>query len=127
MRNLQDMMVQMKKMQEELQQKMDTIRVEASAGGGVVTVQMNGNKKLLSIRIDPEAVKDGDVEMLQGSGPGRGQRRIAQGGRFAEGDAGRARRRAEDPRPVLSALLGQCDRGFGVLHAGIRQTDGSAY
>ena len=65
MRNLQEMMSQMKKVQEELQQKMDTIRVEASAGGGVVTVQMSGNKKLLSIRIDPEAVKDGDVEMLQ--------------------------------------------------------------
>ena len=65
MRNLQEMMSQMKKMQEEVQQKMDTIRVEASAGGGVVTVQMSGNKKLLSIRIDPEAVKDGDVEMLQ--------------------------------------------------------------
>jgi DNA-binding YbaB/EbfC family protein len=59
------MMSQMKKMQEEMQQKMDSIRVEASAGGGVVTVQMNGNKKLLSVRIDPQAVKDGDVEMLQ--------------------------------------------------------------
>ena len=65
MRNLQEMMSQMKKVQEELQQKMDTLRVEASAGGGVVTVQMNGNKKVLSIRIDPQAVKDGDVEMLQ--------------------------------------------------------------
>ena len=65
MRNLQEMMSQMKKVQEELQQKMDTLHVEASAGGGVVTVQMNGNKKLLSIRIDPQAVKDGDVEMLQ--------------------------------------------------------------
>ena len=65
MRNLQEMMSQMKKVQEELQQKMDTLRVEASAGGGVVTVQMNGNKKLLSVRIDPQAVKDGDVEMLQ--------------------------------------------------------------
>jgi DNA-binding YbaB/EbfC family protein len=65
MRNLQEMMSQMKKMQEEMQQKMDSIRVEASAGGGVVTVQMNGNKKLLSVRIDPQAVKDGDVEMLQ--------------------------------------------------------------
>ena len=65
MRNLQEMMSQMKKVQEELQQKMDTLRVEASAGGGVVTVQMNGNKKLLSVHIDPQAVKDGDVEMLQ--------------------------------------------------------------
>jgi len=64
-RNLQQMMSQMKKMQEELQQQMESLRVEASAGGGMVTVAMNGNKKLLSVRIEPEALKDGDVEMLQ--------------------------------------------------------------
>jgi DNA-binding YbaB/EbfC family protein len=65
MRNLQQMMGQMQKMQQELQQRLETVRVEASAGGGMVTVQMNGNKKLLSIRIDPAAVKESDVEMLQ--------------------------------------------------------------
>ena len=65
MRNLQDMMAQMKKMQEQLQQRMDTLRVEASSGGGMVTVQMNGNKKVLNVKIDPQALKDGDVEMLQ--------------------------------------------------------------
>ena len=65
MRNLQQMMGQMKKMQEELQQRMEAVRVEASAGGGMVTVQMNGNKKLLSVRVDPAAVKESDVEMLQ--------------------------------------------------------------
>ena len=65
MRDLQQMMSQMKKMQEEMLQKMETIRVEASSGGGMVTVQMNGNKKLLKVKIDPEALKDGDVEMLQ--------------------------------------------------------------
>jgi nucleoid-associated protein EbfC len=64
-RNLQEMMGQMKKMQEQLQQQMETIRVEASSGGGMVTVQMNGNKKLLKIKIEPQAMKDGDVEMLQ--------------------------------------------------------------
>jgi len=64
-RDLQQMMSQMKKMQEEMLQKMETIRVEASSGGGMVTVQMNGNKKLLKVKIDPEALKDGDVEMLQ--------------------------------------------------------------
>jgi len=64
-RDLQQMMSQMKKMQEEMLQKMETIRVEASSGGGMVTVQMNGNKKLLKVKIDPEAWKDGDVEMLQ--------------------------------------------------------------
>jgi DNA-binding YbaB/EbfC family protein len=64
-RNLQEMMGQMKKMQEQLQQQMETVRVEASAGGGMVTVQMNGNKKLLRVKIDPQALQDGDVEMLQ--------------------------------------------------------------
>ena len=65
MRNLQQIMSQMKKMQEELQQQMETMRVEASSGGGMVTVQMNGSKRVLSVRIDPEAAKGGDVEMLQ--------------------------------------------------------------
>jgi len=65
MRNLQQMMGQMQKMQQELQQRLEALRVEASAGGGMVTVQMNGNKKLLAVRIDPAAVKESDVEMLQ--------------------------------------------------------------
>ena len=39
--------------------------VEASSGGGTVTVKMNGRKQVLEVRIDPEAVKSGDVEMLQ--------------------------------------------------------------
>jgi len=65
MRNLQQMMQQFKKMQEELQQQMESLRVEASSGGGMVTVQMNGTKQVLSVKIDPEAVKTGDVEMLQ--------------------------------------------------------------
>jgi nucleoid-associated protein EbfC len=39
--------------------------VEASSGGGTVTVKMNGRKQVVEVRIDPEAVKGGDVEMLQ--------------------------------------------------------------
>jgi DNA-binding YbaB/EbfC family protein len=65
MRNLQDMMGQIKKMQEDVLQKMELLRVEGSAGGGIVTVEMNGSKKVLRVRIDPAAVKDSDVEMLQ--------------------------------------------------------------
>lgn len=64
-KQLQDMMAQAQKQAEELQQKMQQTVVEASAGGGTVTVKMNGQKHVLSIKIDPEAVKDGDVEMLQ--------------------------------------------------------------
>ena len=65
MRNLQQMMQQVKKMQEELQQQMESLRVEASSGGGMVTVRMNGAKQVLAVKIDPEALKNGDAEMLQ--------------------------------------------------------------
>jgi hypothetical protein len=59
------MMKQAQKMQEQMAQQMDELRVEASAGGGVVTVAMRGNHEVDSIKIDPEAIKEGDVEMLQ--------------------------------------------------------------
>ena len=63
--NLQEMMQQAKQQAEILQKKMEQTIVETSSGGGTVTVKMDGRKQLLSIRIDPEAVKAGDVEMLQ--------------------------------------------------------------
>lgn len=65
MPNFQQMMGQVKKMQEQLQKQMDEIRVEATAGGGIVHAKMNGQKQLLEVQIEPEAVKDADVEMLQ--------------------------------------------------------------
>jgi nucleoid-associated protein EbfC len=61
--NLQQMMKQAQKMQEQMAKEMDELRVEASAGGGIISVQMSGNKEVLSIKIDPEAAND--VEMLQ--------------------------------------------------------------
>lgn len=63
--DLQEMMKQAQQMQEEMQREMQRIRVDASAGGGVVSVAMNGAKELVDLKIDPEAVKTGDVEMLQ--------------------------------------------------------------
>jgi nucleoid-associated protein EbfC len=63
--NLQDLMSQAKQQYETLQKKMQETVVEASAGGGTVTVKMDGRKQVLGIVIDPEAVKAGDVEMLQ--------------------------------------------------------------
>jgi DNA-binding YbaB/EbfC family protein len=60
---MQKMMQQAQKMQEQLQQQIAEIKVEASTGGGMVTVKMDGHKHVLSITIDPEAVED--VEMLQ--------------------------------------------------------------
>jgi hypothetical protein len=63
--NLQNMMKQAQQMQERLQKQMAEMRVEATAGGGMVTVVVNGAKQLQSIRIDPDVVSKDDVEMLQ--------------------------------------------------------------
>ena len=59
------MMKQAQEMQQRLQKQMADIRVEATAGGGMVTVVVNGTKQLQSITIDPEVVSKDDVEMLQ--------------------------------------------------------------
>ena len=63
--NIQQMMKQAQQMQERMQKQMAETRVEATAGGGMVTVVMNGAKQVQSIKIDPEAVSKEDVEMLQ--------------------------------------------------------------
>ena len=63
--NIASVMQQAKQMQEQMQKRMAEMRVEASAGGGMVTVAVNGSKQLLSLRIDPEVVSKEDVEMLQ--------------------------------------------------------------
>ena len=63
--NLNEMMAQAKQQAEELQKKMAQTVVEASSGGGSVTVKMNGQKQIASIKIEPEVVKSGDVEMIQ--------------------------------------------------------------
>src|SRR5215467_2269037 len=60
---MQQMMRQAQQMQEKLQQEIALIKVEATAGGGMVTVQMDGQKNMLGVKIDPEVA--GDVEMLQ--------------------------------------------------------------
>src|SRR5271165_4210669 len=63
--NLQELMSKAKSQYDNLQKKMQETVVEASSGGGTVTAKMDGRKQLLSLHIDPEAVKAGDVEMLQ--------------------------------------------------------------
>lgn len=63
--NIQELMSQAKRQYEALQKKMQETVVEASSGGGTVTVKMDGRKQVLSLKIDPEAVKSGDIEMLQ--------------------------------------------------------------
>jgi DNA-binding YbaB/EbfC family protein len=64
-KKLQDMIAGAQKQAEELKQQMQSTVVEASSGGGTVNVKMNGQKHVLAVQIDPEAVKAGDVEMLQ--------------------------------------------------------------
>jgi len=63
--NIQQMMKQEQQMQEKMQRQMAEMRVEAAAGGGMVTVVVSGNKQVLKITIDPECVSKEDVEMLQ--------------------------------------------------------------
>lgn len=68
MKNMNQMMRQVKKMQEQMmkaQEELGSKTVEGTAGGGVVTVVVNGHKKVESIEIKPEAVDPDDVEMLQ--------------------------------------------------------------
>ena len=63
--NITEMMQQAREMQEQLRKQMAETQVEASSGGGMVTVVMDGSKQLRSIRIDPEIVSAADIEMLQ--------------------------------------------------------------
>jgi hypothetical protein len=63
--NIQQMMKQAQQMQERLQKQMAELRVEATSGGGMVTVVVNGAKQIQSLRIDPEVVSKDEVEMLQ--------------------------------------------------------------
>jgi DNA-binding YbaB/EbfC family protein len=62
---LQQMLTQFRQMQESLQKQVETVNVEASAGGGMVVVKMNGQKQLTDVRIEPEIFKSKDQEMLQ--------------------------------------------------------------
>jgi nucleoid-associated protein EbfC len=63
--NIKQLMKQAQQMQEQMQRQMASIRVEGTAGGGMVKAEMSGNKELLSVTIDKEAVDPEDVEMLQ--------------------------------------------------------------
>ena len=63
--NIKQLMKQAQQMQDQMQRQMASIRVEGTAGGGMVKAEMSGNKELLSITIDKEAVDPNDVEMLQ--------------------------------------------------------------
>ncbi len=61
--NMQNMMAQAQKMQQKMQEEIALIRVEGSAGGGMVVIKMDGHKNVTGVKIDPEVA--GDAEMLQ--------------------------------------------------------------
>jgi nucleoid-associated protein EbfC len=63
--NIQNMMKQAQQMQERMAKQMEEMRIEATAGGGMVTVVINGSKQVQSLKIDPDVVSKDDVEMLQ--------------------------------------------------------------
>ena len=65
MKNIQQLMKQAQKMQEQLESEMGQLEVEASSGGGMVNVTMDGKKQIRSITIEPESVDPDEVEMLQ--------------------------------------------------------------
>ncbi len=64
-KQLQEMMSRAQDMQRQMQQKMQETVVEASSGGGAVTVKMNGAKNVVGVKISQDIVQSGDVEMLQ--------------------------------------------------------------
>ncbi len=68
MQNLQQMqqiLKQVQQFQEQLQKQLEALVVEASAGGGMVSIKMNGQKQLVGVHIDREVLASGDLEMLQ--------------------------------------------------------------
>lgn len=101
--NAKQMFEQAKQMQDRLKQEVDAIRVEASTGGGMVTVSMDGHKNVTSIKIDPEAVED--IEMLQD---------------MVQGAFNEAVRRAEDEaQQRVSGMMGGMFAG-GLMPPGLQ-------
>ena len=63
--DMQSMMKQAQQMQEQMGKEMKETIVDASAGGGAVSVKMRGDFEVMEVTISPDLVKDGDVEMIQ--------------------------------------------------------------
>jgi nucleoid-associated protein EbfC len=63
--NMQQMMQQAQRMQQKMQEEIAQIKVDATAGGGMVTVEVNGKQEILSIKIDPEVINKDDAQMLE--------------------------------------------------------------
>ena len=63
--DINSMMQQAQAMQEQMGREMKEMTVEAAAGGGAVTVKMRGDFEIIGLKISPDLVRDGDVEMIQ--------------------------------------------------------------
>jgi DNA-binding YbaB/EbfC family protein len=63
--NLDKMMKEMQKMQGKLQEQIETLDIEGSSGGGMVTARMNGKKEVTALHIDPEAISPDDPELME--------------------------------------------------------------
>ena len=63
--NMQKLLRQAQEMQNKMKQELEETVVESSVGGGLVAVKMDGNKRLVAVKIDPEAVDPDDLDMLQ--------------------------------------------------------------
>jgi DNA-binding YbaB/EbfC family protein len=62
---IQQMLSRLRQVQEDLQRQVNSVAVEASAGGGMVTVKMNGQKQIVDVKIEPDVFANKDQEMLQ--------------------------------------------------------------
>ena len=110
--NMQQMLQQVQKMQRDMEQAQEALKhetVEASAGGGVVRVQVSGDLQVRSVTIAPEAADPEDVEMLgdlvlRGGQRGAARRPGAGGGADGRGDRRPRPGRARRPRPGLPGL-----------------------
>jgi hypothetical protein len=63
--NINQMLGMAKNMAKQMEEQMDAVAVEGNSGGGMVTVQMDGHKRLHALRIAPEVVDPADIDMLQ--------------------------------------------------------------
>ena len=62
---IQQMLSRLRQVQEDLQKQVNSVTVEATAGGGMVAVKMNGQKQVVDVRIEPDVFASKDQEMLQ--------------------------------------------------------------
>ena len=99
--NLQKMLKTAKEMQERLQREMAEMRIDGTSGGGMVNVTLDGQKNLISVRLDPKSSNRDDIEMLQDLIVAAFNDAAGQGRRADGGQAEQPGRRTQDPGALL--------------------------